>query len=125
MLSRTMSVQEFLHKDDEIEQISFKINKNENLRKVIVFSIASLMYCKEVYAADPNGKIDKAGMVILGLCRKFGYWACIAMCALEIIKSLMSGDTKSISKIISKYAVGFGALYFLPWLFDLIASIFS
>lgn len=124
MLSKTMSVQEFLHKD-ELEQISFKINKNKNLRKVIVFSMASLMYCKEVFAAAPNEKIDKAGMVILGLCRKFGYWACIAMCALEIIKSLLSGDTKSISKIISKYAVGFGALYFLPWLFDLIASIFS
>jgi hypothetical protein len=75
---------------------------------------------------DPGlDKIDKAGATILNLCRKIGYWACIIMAVIEIIRSLAQGDTKSIGKIIMKYSLGFGALFILPWIFDLIAEIFK
>lgn len=72
-----------------------------------------------------TSKIDIAGSTILNICRNIGYWACLIMATVEIIKSLSQGDTKSVSKIIAKYLIGFGALYFLPFLFDLIRNIFK
>ena len=106
------------------ELIAYNILNNKNLKKVMVVAMGSLMYCQNVLAATNTGKIDVAGIAILGICRQIGYWACIIMCCIEIIRSLMQGDTKGISKIISKYVLGFGALYLMPWIFDLIKSIF-
>lgn len=37
----------------------------------------------------------------------------------------MQGDTKSIAKIMMKYALAFAALYIFPWLLDLIKGIFK
>lgn len=79
-----------------------------------------------LFAVNPNlSKIDKAGLLILGIVRRIGYWACIILALMDIVKSLMEGSTKDIWKTIAKYTVAFATLYLLPWLFDLIASIFS
>lgn len=114
-------------KSNEAEIFAKEIRKNKRLETITAFVIGSLMYADKVLAAttDATGKIGIAGNTILGICREIGYWACLIMCILEIVKSLMQGDSKSISKIISKYVLGFGALYLMPWLFDLIKSIFS
>lgn len=70
-------------------------------------------------------KVDKAGIMILEIVRRVGYWACIILALMDIIKSLMEGSTKDIWKTIAKYTVAFATLYILPWLFDLIAAIFK
>lgn len=70
-------------------------------------------------------KVDKAGIMILTIIRRVGYWACIILALMDIVKNLMEGDTKSIWKTIAKYTVAFLSLYLLPWLFDLIAGIFQ
>jgi hypothetical protein len=73
---------------------------------------------------DPS-KLDAAGTKILNICRQFGYWGCIIMATVEITKALMRGDSKDITKIIAKYLAGFGALYLLPFLFNLIKDVFE
>lgn len=125
MKIKTMTIPEFLeiNRNKKIDIISIRTNKK--LETMFAFVLGGFMYVQNVYAVDTTSKIDKGGLVILGVCRQIGYWACLIMCSIEIIKSLMSGDTKGITKIISKYVVGFGALYFLPWIFDLIKSIFA
>ncbi|WP_051350722.1 hypothetical protein [Caloramator sp. ALD01] len=70
-------------------------------------------------------KVDKAGITILTIIRRVGYWACIILALMDIVKNLMEGDTKSIWETIAKYTVAFTTLYLLPWLFDLIAAIFK
>jgi len=112
---------------ESIEYITNKIINNKNLKKITIFALAGLMYAEKALAAtvDASKKINTAGSTIFEICRNIGYWACLIMCIIEIIRSLMQGDTKGISKIISKYVVGFGALYIVPWIFDLIKGIFS
>lgn len=41
-------------------------------------------------------KVDKAGIMILTIIRRVGYWACIILALMDIVKNLMEGDTKSI-----------------------------
>lgn len=72
-----------------------------------------------------TSKLDIAGTKILGICQQFGYWGCLIMASVEIVKALMRGESKDITKIIAKYLIGFGALYVLPFLFNLIKDIFS
>lgn len=113
------------------EYIAKKINNDTKLKGMVIFVAGSLMYCKSfvVNAApktvDAISKIDSAGFTMLSLVRTIGYWICIIMCVIEILRALMQGDTKSIGKIIIKYILAFAAFYFLPWLFDIIKGIFG
>ena len=69
--------------------------------------------------------INVAGEKILGLIRDIGYWVAIILCSKDVLKHLMRGHMESIGSIIAIYGLSFGVLYFLPWLFDLIKSIFA
>ena len=108
------------------ELFAKELRRNARLERMTAIVIGSLMYAEKAFAlaAPATGKIDKLGFTLLGFCRTIGYWACIIMCSIEIIKALMQGDTKGISSIISKYILGFAALYFLPWIFDIIKTAF-
>lgn len=123
---KEMTISEFLKRNNnDMDQVAGFILKNSKLKKFFVVGLASLMYAEKCYAATNTNKIDKAGMTILNIVRTFGYWICIIMCIIEIIKSLMQGDTKSVGKIIAKYVIGFGSFFFLPWFFDVIKDIFK
>lgn len=111
--------------NSNMELVAKHINADNKLKKQAVFVLGSLFYVQDVVsAASDLGKIDKAGNTILGIVRKIGYWICIVGCIIDIIKSLMQGDTKSIAKIMMKYALAFAALYIFPWMLDLIKEIF-
>ena len=123
---KTYTISEFLNKDnDELESIAKEIKKYKRMERAFVVAIGSIMHCSKVAAAVNTSKIDVAGSTLLTVVRSFGYWICLIMCILEIIRSLMQGDTKSVSKIIVKYIMGFGAFYFLPWLFDIVKDVFK
>ncbi len=78
------------------------------------------------FASTPGLEaIDTAGQTILDLIRKVGYWVGVVLCAKDILKNLMRGHLEEIGSVIAIYGVSFGVLYFLPWLFDLIQSIFA
>lgn len=98
-----------------------KYLRNKRLKQLSIFILASCLYSENVYAAN----IDIAGNKILGICRNIGYWMCLIMASIEIIKSLMQGNTKGITSIIAKYAIGYGSLFLMPWLFDLIRDLFA
>lgn len=109
-----------------MEEFAKKTNVNHRLRKTTIFLLGSLMYCQTVLAKGADlAKINRGGLTILGVIQNIGYWIAIVMAAMEIIKNLMQGDTKSTGKSIMKYSLGYGSLYLLPWIFDLIKSIFA
>ena len=72
-----------------------------------------------------NSKVNEIGNMFVGIIQTIGYWTCLIMCAVEILKCLFQGDTKSLTKIICKYLMAFAGLYILPWIFELIKSMFS
>ena len=68
--------------------------------------------------------IDAAGAKILELIRRVGYWVGIILCSKDVIKHVSRGHMEDIGGLVALYGLGYGILYFLPWLFDLIKSIF-
>lgn len=136
--STTMSISQFcqlqrgeltikqIRKDNELESIANHIKSNKNLERMFVFATSSLMYFSKIVNAAENGAkgIDSLGIRLLGIFRQFAYWICIIGCIIEICKSLMQGDHKSIGKIIAKYILAFAAIYFVPWIFDIIKESF-
>lgn len=125
----TYTVGEFLNylDRDKIEIETKKFMTNPKTKKILVTITACLSYTVNVLAdtSQAVSKMDLAGQSILTVCKTAFYWIAIISCALEIIKNLMSGNSSNISKIIGKYIVAFGGIYLLPWIFDLIRSIFS
>lgn len=112
-------------KSQGAEQFAKIVIKDDRLKKLTVFTLGSLMYCNNVLANDAADKIDVAGWKILNIARSVGYWVCLVMCITEIIKTIMEGNAKNITKIMMKYSLAFAALYFFPWILDLIKEIFS
>ncbi|MBZ9688399.1 hypothetical protein G9F72_018885 [Clostridium estertheticum] len=109
-----------------LEEFAKKINSDTKLKKMTIFVLGSLLYCKTTLAVvNPLDKVNKAGNMMLGISRTIGYWLILIVCICEIIKSLMAGDTKSISKIIMKNLLAFASLYLFPWLMDLVKGIFA
>lgn len=120
----------------EIKDLDFIIGEsilnNLRLNKMAVTLVGSLMYCKQVLAqaekitnTEAMKKFDDKGWELLGHLRTFGFWLCLIMCLVEVLKALAKGDTKDISRVIIKYLLGYGSLYLIPWLFELIAAFFK
>lgn len=104
------------------------IRRNKKKYMLLVTLIALIVNLSTVnsFALSPRlGAIDKAGNEILTIIRRVGYWVGIILCAKDVIKHSMRGHIESIGTVVAMYGMAFGALYFLPWLFDLISSIFN
>ena len=109
--------------DKAIDHI--KRNKRKYMTLVTIIALTIDLTTISSFALAPGtAAINKAGKTILDLIRDVGYWVAIILCSKDVLKHLMRGHMESIGSIIAIYGLGFGSLYFLPWLFDLIKSIF-
>ena len=124
------TISEFLNKEDisyldrAIKHI--KRNKNKYMLLVTIVALTIDLTAVSSFALAPGTEaINVAGEKILGLIRAIGYWVAIILCSKDVLKHLMRGHMESIGSIIAIYGLSFGVLYFLPWLFDLIKSIFA
>ena len=110
--------------DKSIEYI--KKNKKKYMTLVILIALTVNLSCINAFAVAPGAAaIDAAGQKILDLVRKVGYWIGVILCSKDVLKHCMRGHLDSIGSVIAMYGMSFGALYFLPWLFDLIKNIFG
>lgn len=108
-----------------IEKTINHLKKNKAKYMLLIYIIAMTVDLSgiTVLAAD-TASIDKAGMEILNLIRKVGYWVGIISCTKDVVKEGMRGHSENIGSIVIMYLLGFGVLYFLPWAFDLIKGLF-
>ena len=127
---KSYTVQEFLNReevsylDKVIDHI--KRNKKRYMLLVIVIALTIDLTTVSSFALTPGVQaIDEAGQKILDLIRRVGYWIAIILCSKDVLKHCMRGHVESIGSVIALYGMSFGVLYFLPWLFDLIKSIFA
>jgi hypothetical protein len=98
--------------NENIELVAKHISTDNKLKKQVVFVLGSIFYVQDiVHAADGLDKIDIGGRKILAIVQKIGYWVCLVGCIIDIVKSLMQGDTRSIAKIMMKYGLAFASLY--------------
>ena len=113
--------------ENGIESIATRIINNDRLRKITVFTIASLNYMTTVQAdaTEAIARIDSAGYMFFGIIQSIGYWLCLIGCIMEILKSVMNGSSKEVGKLMMKYILIFAALYLMPFAFNLIREIFA
>lgn len=112
----------------------FRFTEN-NCKKAMLFASICLANANNLMASARPGtwenaqlnlaKVDAAGENLLTILTRIGYWVAIFMAIFEIIKHLKDGDTNGIWGVIVKYGMAFGSLFALPWVFDIIAGLFS
>ena len=124
------TVQEFLNREDisYLDKVIDHIKRNKKKYMLLVTIIALTIDLSTItsFALTPGVQaIDAAGQKILDLIRRVGYWIAIILCSKDVLKHCMRGHVESIGSVIAMYGLSFGVLYFLPWLFDLIKSIFA
>ena len=124
------TVQEFLNREDisYLDKVIDHIKRNKKKHMLLVTIIALTIDLSTItsFALTPGVQaIDAAGQKILDLIRRVGYWIAIILCSKDVLKHCMRGHVESIGSVIAMYGLSFGVLYFLPWLFDLIKSIFA
>ena len=117
-------------KNNTGEYIATKLKKNPKVwRMAVTFMANMLMLEKVAYADNALGttvnKVNEGGFMIVTLIQTVGYWICIILCAIEILRCLLNGNNRQITESITKYIIAFGALYFLPWIFDFIKLLFG
>lgn len=79
---------------------------------------------QKLYANPAMDKLDIAGRQIFDILQRIGYWAALLMAFWETIGAIKDGDVNKVWGITVKYAMGYATLYALPWIFDMISSIF-
>lgn len=116
-----------IKKENNVESLLQKIMSNEQLNKIAIITTAAALHFQKLVLANTDGlaKIDAIGFKFLTVIQHIGYWVCIIMCLVEIIKNVSSGDYKKIGAIIAKYLLILAALYGLQWAFDFIRSVFQ
>ncbi|MGL5149646.1 MAG: hypothetical protein ACRC7N_03615 [Clostridium sp.] len=109
------------------EGFATHVKKDKYIEKLVVISMACMLMLGKIANASTNveGKIAGAGQRFFNIIRGLGYWLCLIGCVVEVLKSVSSGGSKDIGKIIMKYLLIFGSLYFMPWAFDLIKEMFE
>lgn len=103
------------------------IKKDKYIEKLVVISLACMFMLGKVAHAstEAEDKIGIAGNKFFGIVKVLGYWLCLIGCIAEILKSVATGSSKDIGKIMIKYILIFGAMYIMPWAFDLIKEMFE
>lgn len=124
------TIREFLNMEhvSYLDKVIDHIKRNKKKYMLLVTIIALTIDLSTITSfALTSGvqAIDAAGQKILDLIRRVGYWIAIILCSKDVLKHCMRGHVESIGSVIAMYGLSFGVLYFLPWLFDLIKSIFA
>lgn len=116
-----------IKKENKLESLLDKIMSNNQLKRIAVITTAAVLHFQELALANNDGlaKIDAVGFKFLAVIQTIGYWVCIIMCLVEIIKNVSSGDYKKIGAIIAKYILIMAALFGLKWAFDFIRDVFK
>lgn len=111
------------------DKVFNQINKNKVLKLNVIIGIACLLVTlnsNTALAIDATSKIDDLGSKSLVIIQVCAYWLCLIMCGVSVMKAVLSGkDKKDIGEIILGFLLAFAAVYFMPWLFDIVKSSFG
>ena len=91
----------------------------------IAVSNINMVMAQSISVEEFTTRVDEKGMQVLALIQSLGYWAAILFAAVDIIKNIKKQDTAGIVAVVLKYVTIYGVLYALPWIFDLIKTLFA
>lgn len=107
-----------------------KLLKSKKFKSFLVSGLAlgiHLISTKTVFALSPDlSGIDKMGMTFLHIIQTAGYWICLVMGIVSVLKEITKGGDNfgNIGKVILKYVISFASLYMLPYFFEIVKGCF-
>ncbi|MEG2289669.1 MAG: hypothetical protein RSC24_06845 [Clostridium sp.] len=130
----TMTLNEFLDYTDskksfDITNLNEVLNSGE-FTKFLIIGLAVGLYMintKTAFALTPDlSGIDKMGHTFLYIVQTAGYWICLVMGIVAVLKEITKGgdNVGNIGKVILKYVISFASLYLLPTFFDIVKGCF-
>ena len=91
--------------------------------KLLIIAVLVMLSIELCFAGDLSG-LDAAGMRVLNIIRRVGYWIILFKGLAEILKSAMSKDFHGVGQIIIQYTLIFASLWFFPWALQLGKGLF-
>jgi hypothetical protein len=117
--NKSVSLKNFFNRQrlGEMERKATVIMSNPRFKAFTVIMVGSLLFLYNPVLAASN-PFDVMGWKFFGYVRSFGRWACLILAGVDVVKSLSSGDSKGIAKILFKYVIAYASFTVLPWMFD-------
>ncbi len=124
---------EIVMSHEEFIKWKYSNKKDKNYKKFVIsglafggFFISNPTTVMAITITNSTSKINEIGMSLLYICRTIGYWVSIMSSSVEVIKgAICHKDNNEIFKIIFKYLLIFGSLYFMKDLFDMVKEVFN
>lgn len=135
----SMSLNQFIdlsNNEKSLIQIRFenldlnRLLENKKFKNFLIGGLAvgiHLINTKTVFAAPDLSGIDRMGMTFLHIVQTAGYWICLVMGIVSVLKEITKGgdNVGNIGKVILKYIISFASLYMLPYFFDIVKGCFN
>lgn len=108
-----------------------KLLNNIALKKILISGLAVGMYIintKTAFASTPDlTGIDEMGRTFLHIIQTAGYWICLVMGIVSVLKEITKGGDNfgNIGRVILKYVISFASLYMLPYFFEIVKGCFN
>lgn len=107
-----------------------RLLENKKFKNFLIGGLAvgiHLINTKTVFAAPDLSGIDRMGMTFLHIVQNAGYWICLVMGIVSVLKEITKGgdNVGNIGKVILKYIISFASLYMLPYFFDIVKGCFN
>lgn len=107
-----------------------RLLENKKFKNFLIGGLAvgiHLINTKTVFAAPDLSGIDRMGMTFLHIVQTAGYWICLVMGIVSVLKEITKGgdNVGNIGKVILKYIISFASLYMLPYFFDIVKGCFN
>lgn len=135
----SMSLNQFIdlsNNKKNLTQIRFenldlnRLLENKKFKNFLIGGLAvgiHLINTKTVFAAPDLSGIDRMGITFLHIVQTAGYWICLVMGIVSVLKEITKGgdNVGNIGKVILKYIISFASLYMLPYFFDIVKGCFN
>lgn len=123
---KSLNLRDFFNRQrlGQMEKKAMLVMANPKLKLAFTIIAGTLLFYTNPVLAAGN-PFDKLGWTFWGYVKAVGRFACLIMAGVEVIKSLGSGDSKSIAKILFKYIIAYATFTVLPWIFDTIDKDFK
>lgn len=83
------------------------------------------LYAKELNIGEVKGKLSSVGMPLIELAQLFIYWITLLCALIDIAKSIKKQDVSGVVAIVIRYGSMLAAGYAMPWIWELIKSLFQ
>lgn len=106
----------------EVSKLDGRIRRR--VQKLLTIGLGSMMCTNVLYAKTLEETIKELGNSLVSSLQFLGFYVALSMCIFDIIKAFVESDPKRIPSVLTRFAIGVGALYAVPKVLDAVRKPF-